>query len=124
MPNRVARALKTQVRGFLACFAKPPVLQTKNIVSQEFKGSERLDLAMTKPEDSPSCTVSIRASNSTHFKCCSYAMFDSKTCGVIEEGNRILSQLRPVSEQSQMIQKSPVLYSHQFNRAPIASSLL
>ena len=64
MPNRVARALKTQVRGFLACFAKPPVLQMKNIVSQEFKGTERLDLAMTKPEDSPSCTVPIRASNS------------------------------------------------------------
>src|SRR6266436_6573407 len=64
MSNRVARALKTQVRGFLACFAKPPVLQMKNIVSQEFKGTERLDLAMMKPEDSPSCTVPIRASNS------------------------------------------------------------
>src|SRR5258707_8361597 len=64
MPNRVARALKTQARGFLACFAKPPVLQMKNIVSQEFKGTERLDLAMTKPEDSPSRTVPIRALNS------------------------------------------------------------
>src|SRR5260221_10229446 len=64
MPNRVARALKTRARGFLACLAKPPALQMKNIVSQEFKGTERLDLAMTKPEDSPSCTVPIRASNS------------------------------------------------------------
>src|SRR5258708_8290016 len=64
MPNRVARALKTQARGFLACFAKPLVLWTKNIVSQEFKGTERLDLVMTKPEDSPSCTVPIRALNS------------------------------------------------------------
>src|SRR5260370_10810899 len=49
MPNRVARALKTRARGFLACFAKPPVLQTKNIVSQEFKWTERLDLPLTKP---------------------------------------------------------------------------
>src|SRR5258708_7949819 len=64
MPNKVARALKTQARGFLACFAKPPVLQMKNIVSQEFKGTERLDLAMMKPEDSPSHTVPIRALNS------------------------------------------------------------
>src|SRR5260221_11089114 len=61
MPNRVARAFKTQVRGFLACFAKPLVLQTKNIMSQEFKGTERLDFAMMKPEDSPSCTVPIKA---------------------------------------------------------------
>src|SRR5258708_12430686 len=64
MPNRVARALKRQARGFLACFAKPPVLQTKNIMSQEFKGTERLDLAMTKPQDSPSLTVPTKASNS------------------------------------------------------------
>ena len=42
MPNRVARALKTQARGFLACFAKPRVLQTKNIVSQEFKGTSKM----------------------------------------------------------------------------------
>src|SRR5258708_24655851 len=38
----------------------------KNIVYQEFKGTERLDLAMMKPEDSSSCTVPIRASNSWH----------------------------------------------------------
>src|SRR5258708_39972963 len=43
-----------------------------------------------------------------HFKCCSYAMFDSKSCGVIEEGNRISSRLRPVSEQSQMIRTGAV----------------
>src|SRR5260370_3241945 len=64
MPNRVARALKTRARGFLACFAKPLALQMKNIVSQEFKGTERLDLAMMKPDYSPSRTVPIRASNS------------------------------------------------------------
>src|SRR5258708_36048878 len=51
MPNRVARAFKTQAKGVLACFAKPPVLQSKNIESQEFQGTERLDLAITKPED-------------------------------------------------------------------------
>ena len=126
MPSRVARALKTQVRGFLECFSKPLVLQMKNIVSQEFKRTERLDLVMTKPEDSPSHTIPIRASHSwpTSLKCCSYAMLNSKSCGVIEEGNRISSQLRPVSEQSRMIQKSLVLYSHQFNVALIASSLL
>ena len=64
MPSRVARALKTQVRGFLECFSKPLVLQMKNIVSQEFKRTERLDLVMTKPEDSPSHTIHIRASHS------------------------------------------------------------
>src|SRR5258707_15618517 len=64
MPNRVARALKTRARRFLACFAKPLALQMKNIVSQEFKRTERLDLAMIKPEDSPSHTVPIRALNS------------------------------------------------------------
>jgi hypothetical protein len=57
-------ALKTWVRGFLECFSKPPVLQMKNIVSQEFKRTERLDLVMMKPEDSPSHTIPIRASHS------------------------------------------------------------
>src|SRR5258708_22729921 len=60
MPNRVARALKTQVGGFLACFAKPPALQMKNIVFQEFKGTERLDLAIMQPEHLPSRTIPIR----------------------------------------------------------------
>src|SRR5258708_23884809 len=57
MPNRVARALKTQARGFLACFAKPPILQMKNIVSQEFKGPERLDFSMTQQQDSTPSTL-------------------------------------------------------------------
>src|SRR5258708_3048415 len=64
MPNRVARALKTQVRGFLACFAKPLALQMKKKVSQKFKGTERLNFVMMKPKDSPIHTVPIRASNS------------------------------------------------------------
>src|SRR5260370_29285293 len=34
MPNRVARALKTQMRRVLACFSKPPILQTKKIMYQ------------------------------------------------------------------------------------------
>src|SRR6266436_9810947 len=99
MPNRVARALKTRARGFLACFGKPPVLQMKNIVSQEFKGTERLDYG---DDNARGFTITYSPHQSfklpAHFKCCSYAMFNSKSCGVIEEGNRILSQLRPVSE--------------------------
>ena len=98
MPNRVARALKTRVRGFLACFAKPPALQMKNIVSQESKGTERLDLAMMKPEDSPSRTVPIRASNSWPTSSVAHMPCLIPRAGVIEEGNRISSQLRPVSE--------------------------
>src|SRR5260221_12574868 len=116
MPNRVARALKTRVRGFLACFAKPLALQMKNRETGFGDDEARGFTIMYSPHQSFELLA--------HFKCCSYAMFDSKSCGVIEEGNRISSRLRPVSEQSQTIQKSPVLYSHQFNGAPIVSSLL
>src|SRR5258705_651056 len=45
MPNRVARALKTPMRRILAVFAKPPILHTNEIVSQNVQGSNRLAFA-------------------------------------------------------------------------------
>src|SRR5258708_10778167 len=43
-----------------------------------------------------------------HFKCCSYAMFNSKSCGVIEEGNRISSQLRPRTKSNNLEESGAV----------------